>query len=206
MVGRFAASGPEDAAAAVAAAAEAAARWAATPAPARGRVLAAAARALEARLDQVAADMTGEMGKPIRESRGEVGRGVAILDYHAGEGLRRVGEVYRQSDADSTVHTIRRPVGVVGLITPWNFPAAIPLWKAAPALAYGNTVVLKVAYDAPLTGLHLAECFAEAGLPPGVPNVLTGAGARAGAAIVADARVDAVSFTGSVAVGHGVTA
>src|SRR6185437_7834895 len=96
------------------------------------------------------------------------------------------------------------PLGVVGLITPWNFPAAIPTWKLAPALAYGNTVVLKLAWDAPLTGLLLAECFDEAGLPAGVLNVITGAGAKAGDALVRDPRVRAISFTGSVAVGRSV--
>src|SRR5262249_59966510 len=97
-----------------------------------------------------------------------------------------------------------RPVGVVALITPWNFPIAIPVWKLAPALIYGNSVVLKLAYEAPLTGLHVAEAFAEAELPAGVLNVLTGRGSTVGAALVHDARVRAISFTGSVATGHGV--
>jgi alpha-ketoglutaric semialdehyde dehydrogenase len=203
VTGRFAAAGPEDVHAAVSAAEAALPGWAATPAPARGRLLAAAARALEARLEQVAQDMTREMGKPLREARGEAARGVAILDYYAGEGLRPVGELYEQSTGNP-VYTVRRPVGVVGLITPWNFPAAIPLWKAAPALTYGNTVVLKLALDAPRTGLHIAECFAEAGLPAGVLNVLTGPGSSAGAALVGDPRVAAISFTGSVGVGASV--
>lgn len=203
VTGRFASAGPADVAAAVSAAEAALPAWAATPAPVRGRILSAAARALEARVDEVALDMTREMGKPIREARGEAARGVAILDFYAGEGLRAVGELYEQS-AGGTVYTVRRPVGVVGLITPWNFPAAIPLWKAAPALVNGNTVVLKLALDSPRTGLHLAECFAEAGLPGGVLNVLTGRGASAGAALAADPRVAAVSFTGSVEVGASV--
>jgi acyl-CoA reductase-like NAD-dependent aldehyde dehydrogenase len=204
VTGRFPAAGPEEVEAAVSAAEAALPGWAATPAPARGRVLAAAARALEARLEQVAQDMTREMGKPIREARGEAARGAAILDYFAGEGLRAVGELYEQSATANLVYTLRRPVGVVGLITPWNFPAAIPIWKTAPALAYGNAVVLKLALDAPRTGLHLAECFAEAGLPEGVLTVLTGPGSSAGAALVADPRVAAVSFTGSIEVGASV--
>ncbi len=204
IVGRFASCGAEDAGAAAAAAEAALAGWGSTPAPVRGRVLAAAARALEARVEQVAQDMTREMGKPLREARGEAGRGVAILDYYAGEGLRSVGEVYEQSASGNPVYTLRRPVGVVALVTPWNFPAAIPLWKTAPALAYGNAVVLKLAFDAPRTGLHIAECFAEAGLPAGVLNVLTGAGSSVGAALVADPRVAAVSFTGSAEVGTSV--
>jgi len=206
VVGRFAASGEADVDAAVTAARSAQPGWAATSPPARGSVLAAAARALQSRVEQVAQDMTREMGKPIREARGEAARAVQILDYFAGEGLRPVGELYAQSASGNPVFTMRRPVGVVGLITPWNFPAAIPVWKLAPALAYGNAVVLKLAVDAPRTGLHVAECFAEAGLPAGVLNVLTGSGSTAGAALVRDARVDAVSFTGSVPVGSDVRA
>ena len=204
VVGRFAASDEYDVEDAVGAAQAAQPGWAATSAPARGRFLALAARALEARLEQVAQDMTREMGKPVRESRGEVARGVAILDFFAGEGQRPLGELYEQSATGNPVYTVRRPVGVTALITPWNFPAAIPIWKSAPALAYGNAVVLKLAIDSPRTGLHIAECFAEAGLPAGVLNVLTGPGSTAGAALVRDHRVEAVSFTGSVAVGAAV--
>ncbi len=204
IVGRFAASTPSDADTAVGAAVAAAPSWADTPAPARGHILAKAARLLEARLDQVAADMTLEMGKPIRESRGEVTRAVAILDFFAAEGQRAVGEVYEQSVTTGSILALRRPVGVVGLITPWNFPLAIPVWKTAPALAYGNTVVLKLSVDAPRTGLHLAECLGAAGLPAGVLNVVTGAGKTVGHALAANHRVDAVSFTGSVAVGTSV--
>jgi alpha-ketoglutaric semialdehyde dehydrogenase len=204
VVGRFAASDEADVDAAVTAACAAQPAWAATPAPARGSVLAAAARALQARVEQVAQDMTREMGKPIREARGEAARAVQILEYFAGEGHRPVGELYEQSASRNPVFTSRRPVGVVGLITPWNFPAAIPVWKLAPALAYGNAAVLKLAVDAPRTGLHIAECFAEARLPAGVLNVLTGSGSTAGAALVRDDRVDAISFTGSMAVGSEV--
>jgi alpha-ketoglutaric semialdehyde dehydrogenase len=201
VVGRFAASDEYDVEDAVGAAYAAQPGWAATSAPARGRFLALAARALEARLERVAQDMTQEMGKPIREARGEVARGVAILDFFAGEGQRPLGELYQQAATGNPVYTVRRPVGVTALITPWNFPVAIPIWKAAPALVYGNAVVLKLALDAPRTGLHIAECFAEAGLPAGVLNVLTGPGPTAGAALVRDHHVAAVSFTGSVAVG-----
>lgn len=204
VVGRFALSDEYDVEDAVVAAHAAQPGWAATPAPARGRFLAAAARALESRLEQVAQDMTREMGKPLREARGEAARGVAILDFYAGEGQRPLGEVYEQSASGNPIYTMRRPVGVTGLITPWNFPAAIPLWKLAPALAYGNAVVLKLALDSPRTGLHIAECFAEAGLPPGVLNVLTGPGSTAGAALVRDERLEAISFTGSVEVGNAI--
>jgi aldehyde dehydrogenase (NAD+) len=115
-----------------------------------------------------------------------------------------VGERFEQAATGARVSTRRRPLGVVALITPWNFPLAIPVWKLAPALVYGNTVVLKLAYEAPRTGLHLAEAFAEAELPAGVLNVLTGRGSTVGAALVRDPQVRAVSFTGSVATGSGV--
>jgi aldehyde dehydrogenase (NAD+) len=112
--------------------------------------------------------------------------------------------MYEPSVADQRLFTLRRPLGVVGLITPWNFPIAIPVWKLAPALIYGNTLVLKLGYEAPRTGLHVAECFAEAGLPAGVLNVLTGAGSKVGAEIVSNTGVRAISFTGSVPVGRSV--
>src|SRR4029077_12522474 len=134
------------------------------------------------------------------------GRAAQILRYAASEAFRPVGELFEQSATGAAVSTHRRPVGVVGLITPWNFPIAIPVWKLAPALIYGNTVVLKLAYEAPITGLHVAEAFAEAGLPAGVLNVLTGRGSAVGAALVRDPRVRAVSFTGSVATGKTVRA
>ena len=204
VTGTFQASDADDAAAAVESAAAAAPAWAALPAPARGVFLVKAADALEARVEQVARDMTAEMGKPLREARLEAGRGAAILRFAAGEAWRPIGEVYAASVPLQRLYTVRRPLGVVALITPWNFPLAIPVWKLAPALIHGNAVVLKLAYDAPRTGLHVAEAFAEAGLPPGVLNVLTGPGAKVGAALVKSPEVRALSFTGSVAVGHGV--
>ena len=203
-VGEFAASDAADGAAAIDAAAAAFPAWAALPADKRAAFFTKAAAALEARGEQIAQDMTAEMGKPIREARGEAGRAATILRYAAGEAWRPAGEVYEASVPDQTLFTRRRPVGVVGLITPWNFPAAIPVWKLAPALAYGNTVVLKLGYEAPRTGLHIAECFEEAGLPPGVLNVVTGAGADVGAELVRNPGVRAISFTGSVAVGRSV--
>jgi aldehyde dehydrogenase (NAD+) len=176
VTGVHAASSAEDARAAVAAARDAHPGWAGTRGPERAAFLFRAAAAVEARAERIALDMTAEMGKPIREARGEAARVAAILRFAAGEATRPVGEQYEASVANQRLWTVRRPVGVVGLIAPWNFPAAIPAWKAAPALVHGNTVVLKLAYEAPRTGLHLAECFAEAGVPPGVLNVLTGAG------------------------------
>ncbi len=204
VTGVHAASGADDARAAVAAARAAFAGWAALPAPARAAFFFKAADAIEARVEQIAQDMTAEMGKPLREARMEAARAAAILRYSAGEAYRPAGEVYEPSVGNQTLYTRRRPLGVVALITPWNFPIAIPVWKLAPALIYGNTVVLKLGYEAPRTGLHVAECFAEAGLPAGVLNVVTGAGSKVGAELVSNRDVRALSFTGSVPVGHAV--
>ncbi len=203
-VGEFSSSTEEDVDHAVAAATEAFAAWAALPLAKRGSYLVAAAAQLEARAEEIAHDMTVEMGKPLREARGETMRAAQILRYSASEAFRPVGELFEQSLNGQQISTRRRPVGVVGLITPWNFPIAIPVWKLAPALMYGNTVVLKLAYEAPLTGLHVAEAFAAAELPAGVLNVLTGRGSIVGAAIVKDERVHAISFTGSVETGRWV--
>ncbi len=204
VTGVYQASSAADVDAAIAAAREAFPGWAALPAPARAAIFHRTADAVEARTERIAVDMTAEMGKPLREARMEAARAATILRFAAGEAWRPIGEVYAASVALQRLYTVRRPLGVVGLITPWNFPVAIPVWKLAPALIHGNTVVLKLAHDAPRTGLHLAECFDEAGLPPGVLNVLTGAGSTVGAALVESPDVRAISFTGSVAVGHGV--
>ncbi len=204
VTGVYPASDAADARAAVDAAGEAFAGWSSTPSPTRAAYFTKAAAAIEARAEQVAQDMTAEMGKPIREARMETLRAAQILRYAAGEAWRPIGEMYEPSVADQRLYTLRRPLGVVGLITPWNFPIAIPVWKLAPALIYGNTLVLKLGYEAPRTGLHVAECFAEAGLPAGVLNVLTGSGSKVGAEIVSNAGVRAISFTGSVPVGRSV--
>jgi alpha-ketoglutaric semialdehyde dehydrogenase len=204
VTGVYQASGAEDARAAVEAAQAALPGWAGLPAPARAAYFHRAADAIERRTEQVAQDMTAEMGKPLREARLEAARAATILRYSAGEAWRPLGDVYAPSVPGQHLFTMRRPVGVVGLITPWNFPVAIPVWKLAPALIYGNTVVLKLGYEAPRTGLHIAECFAEAGLPAGVLNVLTGAGSTVGAELVANPGVRAISFTGSVPVGRSV--
>ncbi len=200
-LGIFADSAQEDAAAAVEAAARAFPGWAALPAATRGGFLASAAAHLAERAEAVARDMTEEMGKPLRESRGEVRRAVQILEFFAGEAYRPVGELFEQAANGGQVSTRRRPVGVAALITPWNFPCAIPTWKLAPALVYGNTVVLKPALESPATALHVARAFDDAGLPDGVLNVLTGRGATVGAALVREVRVGAISFTGSVETG-----
>jgi alpha-ketoglutaric semialdehyde dehydrogenase len=203
-IGAFPSSAEADAEGAVSAAEDAFAGWSALPTARRAAYLSAAAALLEKRTERVAREMSEEMGKPLREARGEAGRAATILRFAAGEAFRSVGEHFEQAASGARVSTRRRPVGVVGLITPWNFPCAIPVWKLAPALVYGNTVVLKLAYDAPRTGLHIAEAFADAELPAGVLNVLTGKGSTVGAALVRDPRVRAISFTGSVSTGHAV--
>ena len=204
ITGVFPASDAEDARAAVDAARAAFPAWSGLPAAQRAAFFGKAANAIEARAERVAQDMTAEMGKPLREARLETLRAATILRYAAGEAWRPIGDLYEPSVPNQRLYTLRRPLGVVGLITPWNFPIAIPVWKLAPALIYGNTLVLKLAYEAPRTGLHVAECFAEAGLPPGVLNVLTGSGSKVGAEIVRNPGVRALSFTGSVSVGKAV--
>jgi alpha-ketoglutaric semialdehyde dehydrogenase len=204
VTGTFAASDADDAVAAIAAAEAAFPGWAGLPAAQRAAFFLKAAAAIESRAEQIAQDMTAEMGKPLREARMEAMRAATILRFSAGEVWRPVGEVYEASVPLQRLYTVRRALGVVALITPWNFPVAIPVWKLAPALIYGNTVVLKLGYEAPRTGLHIAECFAEAALPDGVLNVLTGAGSKVGAELVRNRTVRALSFTGSVAVGHAV--
>jgi alpha-ketoglutaric semialdehyde dehydrogenase len=204
VTGAFQSSSEEDATAAVEAAYGAFDAWSRLPMACRAAYLSAAANVLEARTEQIAADMSAEMGKPLREARLESARAAQILRFAAGEAYRSVGETFEQSATGHQVMTRRRPLGVVGLITPWNFPIAIPVWKLAPALVYGNTVVLKLAYEAPRTGIHVAEAFAESELPSGVLNVLTGRGSTVGAALVRAPRVRAISFTGSVATGNAV--
>lgn len=201
VVGEAAWSSPEDMDAAVRAAQEAFPAWRRLPGPARARVLAKAGDLLASRLGEVAQLLSREQGKPIGEARAEVQRGVDLLHYYAGEGWRSAGEVIPSVAPDTFLFTMREPLGVVAVITPWNFPVAIPLWKAAPALIYGNTVVLKPATASPLTALAVAEVFAEAGLPPGVFNVVTGPGSALGDALVKHPQVKAVTFTGSNAVG-----
>jgi len=194
-----------DVAAAVAAAAEALPGWRGLSGPARAEFLYRWAGTIEARAEELAQALAREVGKPIGEARGEVGRCVVILRYYAGDAVRALGEVVPAGIAGALQFTLREPLGVVALITPWNFPVAIPLWKAAPALAFGNTVVLKPSEQSPVMALLLAETAQAAGLPAGVFNVLLGAGAAGEALLRAD-EVRGISFTGSAAVGAKVAA
>ena len=186
---------------AITAAAAAQDGWASLPAPARGEVLRLAAHHIAIDRDAIAEDMTREEGKLLGEAQGEVQRSIDVLRYFGGEGLRSRGELMAGSVVDTELRVTRHPIGVAGLITPWNFPIAIPAWKAAPALVAGNTVVLKPSALTPLCANHLARSLAEAGAPPGVFNVVHGDGPSSGQALAADSRVGAVSFTGSTEVG-----
>ena len=203
LIGEFPASDQSDVEAAVTAAASAFPDWSSTPIAGRAAVLQRAADLIEQRAEAIALDMTLEMGKPLRESRLEARRAAQILRFYASEAWSPLGELYEQSTGGA-VYTVRRALGVVGLITPWNFPAAIPTWKLGPALIYGNTVVIKLAQDAPLTGLHIASALTDAGIPAGALNVIVGPGSKAGRALVTNPTVEAISFTGSVSVGEEV--
>ena len=204
VVAEFPASEASDVDAAVDAATQTRRMWAELSPQQRGAILFRAADVVQSRVGEIAGDMTREMGKPIRESSAEVSRGADQLRFYAGEGWRAQGEIFTQSATGNQVQVLRRPLGVVGLICPWNFPFSIPLWKAAPALAYGNCVVLKAASEAPAGALHLAACLHEAGLPPGVFNVVVGRGSDVGTPLVKHPGVRAISFTGSVGVGEQV--
>lgn len=171
---------------------------------ARGQLLFQTANLLEARLDEIAESMTREMGKTLPEAKGETARGIAILRYYAGEGMRKDGDVIPSTDKDALMFTKRTPLGVVGVITPWNFPVAIPIWKIAPALVYGNTVVFKPASEAAVTAAMVVECFAEAGFPEGVLNFVTGSGSVIGQGLIDHPKLNAITFTGSESVGQSV--
>jgi aldehyde dehydrogenase (NAD+) len=202
VAGLFARGSAADIEAAAGAAAAALPAWAAMPAPARGNILYKAADILDRRFEQVAAEMTREEGKTLPESRGEVRRSINVFRYYAAEGARLAGMLAPSERERVHMFALRRPVGVVALITPWNFPSAIPAWKLAPALICGNTVVLKPASAAPLSAWRLVEALHEAGIPKGVVNYIAGPGAALGDALVGARPVRAVSFTGSCQVGY----
>ena len=153
------------------------------------------------RAEEMAQTITIEEGKPISDARGEVKRAMAIMEYAAGEGRRMFGYTTPSELPDTVAYTTRRPLGVVGIITPWNFPLAIPAWKIAPALICGNTLVFKPASATPLSAVKLIEIFEEAGLPAGVLNLVTGPGGQVGNALVESPDVKGISFTGSTEIG-----
>jgi aldehyde dehydrogenase (NAD+) len=202
LIGLFVKGTARQVAEAVEAAQAAFPAWSSLQGPARGHYLFKVADLLERNLEQSARDMTQEEGKTLAEAKGEVQRSVNIFRYFAGEGARMPGLVL-PSERDR-VHTfvVRKPIGVVGLVTPWNFPSAIPAWKLAPALICGNTVVLKPASAAPLSAWHIVQACHEAGIPKGVVNYLAGPGGELGGALLAAAPLKAISFTGSCEVGR----
>ena len=200
-VGEFQTSTAEDATVAVEAARAALPGWANTPAPGRASVLFRALEIMGRRADEIARTITTEEGKPIGDAIGEVKRAMNIIEYAAGEGRRMFGYTTPSELPNTVAYTIKRPLGVVGIITPWNFPIAIPAWKIAPALICGNALVFKPASSTPLSAVKLVEVFEEAGLPPGVLNLVTGPGAQVGNALVENTGVNGISFTGSTEIG-----
>lgn len=201
VIAEFPAGTADDVRAAIDAAQAAYPNWRNTPGPERGRVLWRAVNLARERIDDIARTMTREEGKVLKEARGEVLKGISLLEFNAGEGYRLHGKTMPSEVRDTFTYTIRRPIGVVGLITPWNFPWALPVWKIAPAIVAGNTVVFKPAEITPATASLLVEILEEAGLPPGVLNMVVGPGSVVGNAIVNAPETRAISFTGSNEVG-----
>jgi aldehyde dehydrogenase (NAD+) len=194
----------QDVDAAITAAVAAQPSWAALPAPARGAILIAAGNLLNERQHAIAEDLVREEGKTLAEAKGEVKRASDVLRFFGSLGWAATGEVLPSGLPDTTITTRREPLGVVGLITPWNFPIAIPAWKTAPALISGNAVVIKPAELTPLSTTHLARALQDAGLPSGVFNVVHGKGRVVGDALARDPRIAGLSFTGSTNVGLGL--
>jgi aldehyde dehydrogenase (NAD+) len=201
VIGLVSLSTRQEAQAAIAAAESAFEAWRATPAPVRGRIVAKAGQLMEAAKEELAALLTREEGKTLGESRGELARSINIMEFIAGEARRLKAETLPSELPNNFIYTIRQPLGVVATITPWNFPVAIPVWKIAPALVAGNTVVFKPSELTPGTATRLVELFTEAGLPPGVLNMVLGLGDTVGDELVNNPAVRAISFTGSTAVG-----
>ncbi len=202
VVGIFQRSGKEDVNNAVAAAKQAFAKWRLIPAPRRAEIVYRAAEMLMERKEDFARDMTREMGKILKETRGDVQEAVDTAYYMAGEGRRMFGPTTPSELPNKFAMALRQPIGVCGMITPWNFPMAIPSWKLLPALVCGNTCVIKPAQDTPLSTFNLVRVLYDAGLPKGVINIVTGFGSEVGTPLTEHADVRAISLTGSSAVGR----
>ena len=202
LVGMFVSSTGEDVDMAVESANRAYVKWRLTPAPKRAEILFRAAELLVQHKEEFAKDMTREMGKVLAESRGDVQEAIDMTYYMAGEGRRLFGQTTPSELPNKFAMSVRQSIGSAGLITPWNFPMAIPSWKIMPALISGNTVVLKPAEDTPLSSYHLVHILTEAGLPEGVVNLVSGDGPNAGAPLAKHTDVPVISFTGSTAVGQ----
>ncbi|HLY12230.1 MAG TPA: aldehyde dehydrogenase family protein [Planctomycetota bacterium] len=206
VIGEFPASDPRDVDAAVVAAKKAFDGWRRTPAPKRGELIFKVGEILSRRKEEIARAMTREMGKVLKETRGDVQEGIDTAVVHGGEGRRLHGFSAPSELPNKAGWTVRAPIGVAGLITPWNFPLAIPTWKSFPALVAGNTVILKPASDTPHCSHLLVEAFEEAGFPAGVVNLIHGSGSTVGNALVEHPEVRVISFTGSTAVGRDISA
>jgi len=204
-LGVFPSSGETEVNAAVKAAREAFDEWRLTPAPARGDIIKKAGDIMSAHKDEIAANATREMGKTLDETKGDLQEGIDTAYYAANEGRRMFGHTVPSELHNKFNMSIRRPIGVAGIITPWNFPMAIPTWKIFPALVCGNTVVFKPASDTPLTATTFVEVLLEAGVPPKAINLVHGSGSAVGEPLVAHPDVNLVSFTGSTAVGKAIS-
>ncbi len=196
-VGHFQQGNEEDIEAAVEAAESAKEKWAAMPAPKRGLILLKAAQLLRTEKEKLARLETIEMGKVLAEARGDVQEAIDTFEYMAGEGRRLFGRTTTSELRNKFCMTVRHPIGIAGLITPWNFPIAIPSWKIAPALACGNTVIFKPSSDTPLCAIEFVKILVKAGVPSGVINIVTGPGSTAGMALVRHKKVRGISFTGN---------
>src|SRR5881394_2362930 len=202
VVGIFQKSNKADVDAAVDAAKRAFAKWRLVPAPRRAEMVFRAAEILIERKEEYARDMTREMGKVLAETRGDVQEAIDAAYYNAGEGRRLFGPTVPSEMPNKFAMAVRQPIGVCGMITPWNFPMAISSWKLLPAVVCGNACVIKPAQDTPLSTFNLVRALADAGLPKGVINIVTGFGAEVGTPIAEHPEVRAVSLTGSSAVGR----
>src|SRR5438876_6142337 len=204
VVGIFQKSGKEDVDAAVDAAKQAVTKWRLVPAPRRAEIVFRAAEILSARKEELARDMTLEMGKILKETRGDTQEAIDTAYYFAGEGRRLFGPTTPSELPNKFAMAVRSPIGVCGMITPWNFPMAIPSWKILPAIVCGNTCVIKPAQDTPLSTFNLVRALADAGVPKGVINIVTGFGSDVGAPLTEHPDVKAISLTGSTVVGRTV--
>ncbi|HEX3109808.1 MAG TPA: aldehyde dehydrogenase family protein, partial [Thermoanaerobaculia bacterium] len=204
-IGTFQESNADDVRDAVDVAHRAYQTWRLVPAPKRAEYLYRVAAILQRDKEKIAREMTREMGKVLDETKGDVQEAIDLAYLMAGEGRRLFGVTTPSELPNKFNMAVRMPMGVAGLVTPWNFPLAIPAWKTMPALVCGNTVVIKPASQTPLCVIMLAEAFEEAGLPKGVFNVVTGGGREVGEPLILDERVKIVSFTGSTEVGRGIS-
>jgi aldehyde dehydrogenase (NAD+) len=205
LIGKFQKGNKDDVKAAIDAAEDAFEKWSSYPAPRRGEILLKAYQLLKKKKEKLGRLVTQEMGKVLPEGLGDVQEAIDMTAYMAGEGRRLFGHTTPSELPDKFCMSVRQPLGVVGLISPWNFPIAIPAWKLMPALICGNSVVFKPASDTPLCAIELVKILEEAGLPKGVVNLVTGPGSTVGEEIVTNPKIRAISFTGSREVGMEVT-